>query len=496
MHGPKSVLCTQALPTRCNQCEPFSPRLRSKSSENSFDTDATTAKDSPILTHDFQRKGSDDQIPQGLSRTSTAIDSVPPTPSIEQTPYYVNPKAAEHTRPNHSNSNPQNDTCASCTFTVPENITKQIPAGAPGSPRLNGPGSNGSPILRTRQLAPSCNFEHSFDTTFTDPEDRHCAHSDGSSGAGSIHSSTTTSSDNGCHLHEINYLTVRAPKDPTEYAMLRASVIRTLSSEMLPRGLSSGPIVVGDSTNGFTIAHIFRLPDPKARGRRRSYAFIALAGSDGQRAFRAFSVIEAAFQRLADQLIRSAEQHQEQERLQEERAEEIGNQNRKYTPISSFLTQRVVDPDGYARRFGQTVPRSLAEITGNPKIFAQIHAEFCLTLCILGKRLKMLPKNQSLTYETLISNDEGRHRAFRSQIDRRNSNGLGLKVVQTAEVDNLRDHDVTPTPSKPKADVEAALARMSIKTHADPQSHPSSANTSPNQTHPLVLEAQRKQVMV
>ena len=516
MHGPKSVLCTQARPTPCNQCDPTPSKIRRLNSNDSFDnvsfdTDAQTVTSTPDKASPIGRR-SHDPSSKDISRTSTAVDSVLPTPSIESSPYFVNVEKQDHQARQNRFSPSQGDTCASCTFTVPDEIAKQLPAGAPGSPKSTGPGSNGSPVLRTRQMAPSCTLDQAQSCTFDGPPGRQCSHVTESGSSATVSSSfqsnaTSSSSETSCHLHEINYLTVRSPQDPTEYALLRAAVIRTLSSEMLPRGLSSGPIVVGDSTNGYTIAHVFRVPDPKARGRRRSYAFVALAGQDGQRALRAFPIISAAFHRLAEKLVQAAERHQEEQRLREQKAEEAESHNRKYTPVSSFLTQRVVDVNGMPRRVGQTLPRSLADITGNSRIFAEIHAEFCLTLFVLGKRLKVLPRSNSLTCETLVKSDEGQDHTLRSQVSQQSTNGLGLRTSspdimklkkpdtpppspdRAEDMDKLRTNDTTPKPTIPKANVEVALARMSLKSSSDSKSIPSPSTTSPNTAH-------RKEVVV
>ena len=514
VHGPKSVLCTQARPVPCRQCSSSSPELRPRTSDASFDTNAPTIGLTPDATTPDGRPPRERGEPtsKGISRSSTAVESAMPTPSIESSPYFVNlDKPYEQPRPNHYGTTP-NDTCASCTFTVPPEIAKQLPPGAPGSPNPSNPGLNGSPVLRTRQVTPSCTLDLAQCSTFDGPQGRLCPHASDSLSTGtassSFQSSATSVSDTSCHLHEINYLTVRSPQDPTEYALLRAAVIRTLSSEMLPRGLSSGPIVVGDSTNGYTIAHVFRLPDPKARGRRRNYAFVALAGHDGQRALRAFPIISAAFHRLSEKLVHSAEKYQEEQRQQQQKAEEAEVHNRKYTPISSFLTQRVVNADGMPRRVGQTVPRSLADITGNSKVFAEIHAEFCLTLFVLGRRLKMLPRFDPLTCETVVKNDEGYDHTLRSQVTSQNK-GLGLKTPlgdddgyanksnYTRDPDRGKALDTSPGQRIKKADVEAAFARAKLTSPTEPISKPPSTVASPNTAcTSAVIDPQRKEVVV
>ena len=240
-----------------------------------------------------------------------------------------------------------------------------------------------------------------------------------------------------CHDHTLTYLTAKSPEDPESYALLRASVIRTLSCELLPRGMSDGPICFGDSNTGYTIAYVFRLTDPKARGRRRAYAFVALAGNDASRAFRACPLIWEAFASMANGIEQAAQRHQDEQSRKEQEVSKSGKRN--YTPVSSFLTQRAMDPDGQPRRMGQTSPRSLAEIVGDENIFAILHQYFVALLRCLGDRFGGLPLAdkpsvyQTLADETGFSPNRMPRRARADMVER---------------MDALRDCDATPTPQK------------------------------------------------
>jgi hypothetical protein len=122
-----------------------------------------------------------------------------------------------------------------------------------------------------------------------------------------------------------------------------------------------------------------------ARGKRRSYALVALAGKDTGRAFRACPVLWRAFGRIAAGIVKSAEKFQEEEKRREEQRIGPDRTNpRQYTPVSSFLTGRALDPDGPLRRPGQVKARNLSEIVGNQYIFAEIHANFVALLQQLG----------------------------------------------------------------------------------------------------------------
>jgi hypothetical protein len=264
--------------------------------------------------------------------------------------------------------------------------------------KADGKSKNDSPVLRSRELVCLGDGDHSATASIAgqeraqDPMDPH--HDIPSS-------RSDASADSQCHDHIITYLTSRNPDGPTDFSTLRASVIRTLSCELLPRGMSDGPFCFGDSVTGYTIAYVFRLTDPKARGRRRAYAFVALAGKDASRAFRACPMVWEAFAAMARGIEEAAQRSQDAQREKEEEQRQT-ERDRNYTPISSFLTQRAVDPDGFPRRAGQTSPRSLAEIVGDENIFALLHQYFVAILRCLGDRFGGLPSSDQAVYQTTI----------------------------------------------------------------------------------------------
>lgn len=358
VHGPTSIICSQVLPFSCTQCHPeahpdaFSPR-------------------------DF--KSSD---PTTTTAAAAAEATNYKSPKIEDHPYFLPPQPASPEERSNRVGGADGDTCASCSLSLPEGVSKQLPSGAPGS--RDAKGNNGSPVLRSRELVYSCGSSHSDVEDDTSDPHAHASPPD------SLHSSVA--SDASCHTHILTYLSLRGPPNPADYALLRRSSIRTLSCELLPRGLSSGPLCFGDSVAGYTIAYIFRLPDPMARGKRRNYALVALAGKDAGRAFRACPVIWRAFGRIASSIVSAAERFQEEEKRREEQNNADSNSGgRQYTPVSSFLTGRAMDPAGQSRRLGQIRARNLAEIVGNEYIFAELHAHFTALLQQLGTMFGGVP---------------------------------------------------------------------------------------------------------
>lgn len=360
VHGPTSIICSQVVPFSCTQCHP---------DHDETSTTTTSPSSSP------------------REYTSPDLSSTEPSgsksPKIEDHPYFLRPQqpASPEDRSNRAGG-ADGDTCASCSLSLPEGVSKQLPTGASGNRDSK---TSSSPVLRSREVVYSCGNSHSdLDDDTTDSHTH-------SSPPESLHSSSVAS-DASCHTHILTYLSLRGPPNPADYALLRRSSIRTLSCELLPRGLSSGPLCFGDSVAGYTIAYIFRLPDPMARGKRRSYALVALAGKDAGRAFRACPIIWRAFGRIASSIVTAAENFQEEEKRREEQSNSANKAaGRQYNPVSSFLTGRAMDPTGNSRRLGQIRARNLAEIVGNEYIFTELHAHFVALLQQLGSMFGGVP---------------------------------------------------------------------------------------------------------
>lgn len=278
-----------------------------------------------------------------------------------------------------------------------------------------------------------------------------------------------------CHDHTLTYLTAKSPSDPDSYATLRASVIRTLSCELLPRGMSDGPLCFGDATQGYTIAYVFRLTDPKARGRRRCYAFLALAGKDARRAFRAAPMLWEAFASMsrgiegaATRAVEEKERREEEERQQRvDRASNIttaggkvgGSEGERmaYTPVSSFLTQRAMDTDGTMRRMGQTSPRSLADIVGDETIFAILHQYFVHLLRCLGDRFGGVPvADRETVYQTVADAAGLDERRTPSRV---HNEQVRHRATLEADPHSLREEDSTPRPQAARSHQRTASTK-------------------------------------
>jgi hypothetical protein len=315
-------------------------------------------------------------------------------------------------------------------------MSKRLPDGAPGSPRSDGKGRHGSPVLRTTQVivAPgSCDEEAEEEPSngtdvphseeIADPlhdaspdSVTHSAGSSRSSRSFRSHSSQT-------HTHILQYVTTRQPTASSSYSLLRRSCIRTLSTESLPRGSQSGPLYFGDPVAGYTIAYVFRLPDPRSRGKRRVYALIALGGRDSWRVSTAYVMITKAFESIAGQIVAMADAVLERESAasqasrpstsvglttpplstslpqpmsalpepspEKERARSAATspvQASRISDVSGFLSARKVDPSGFPRVSREVMKaKGLAEIVGKDDFFVELHARFCLILAGLVK---------------------------------------------------------------------------------------------------------------
>jgi hypothetical protein len=341
-------------------------------------------------------------------------------------------------------SDSDEDSCNNCTFLVPKDMSSRLPDGAPGSPTKDGKGRHGSPILRTTQAVVAYTpvlHEDDGPYTYTDEGARLAKdipakrqHEDITDplhdSSPSVRTASTASSrsyspHNGSHIHQVQYVTTRQPTAPSSYSLLRRSCIRTLSCESLPRGSQSGPLYFGDPVAGYTIAYIFRLPDPRARGRRRMYALLALGGRDSWRVSTAMVMITKAFEGIAGQIVAMADQVLEREsaasaaqsprpstsgfasplstslpsplatgspnsadldRARSATTSPVSSARSNLSDVSSFLSARKVDPDGYPRVSREVMrAKGLAEIVGNDNFFVELHARFCVILAALVK---------------------------------------------------------------------------------------------------------------
>ena len=332
LHGPTSVLCTQALAASCSAC---------------FSLQSAT---SPGLSDDLR---------------------------ATHTPAY-SPLRAEG-RPlsglGGAHGVGDGDGCASCRASLPEEAVVDTLGGSV----LLAKGKGDRPSLRTKEEVHACGLDHldSSEDSYRPP-----------AGSSSFES---TGSETSCHTHQLEYVSNSSPVESETFSTLRRATIRTLSGEQLPRGQTSGPLWFGDPEAGYTIAYVFRLADTHARGRQRYYALIALAGSDSKRAIEACPLLWSCFEQIAANVVEMAEEVATRESAEDDSPPQRGH----VTPVSSFLTGRALDPDGYPRRGAANVrPNGITELVGDDRFFCELHMMFVGILQDLGQvlgGLKIVP---------------------------------------------------------------------------------------------------------
>lgn len=311
---------------------------------------------------------------------------------------------------------------------VPKKYSDRIPNGAPGSPSKDGRGRNGSPVLRTSQNYPVRRPVSRDDTSSTDSSDvsdteQSASYQSGKSSSypDSIPASPFLVSSRDMHTHQLNYISTKQPQSPATYSLLRRTCIRTLSTEVLPSSKPSGPMMFGDPVAGYTIAYVFRLQDPRSRGAKRTYALIAMAGRDCRRATKAFVKITEVFEGIANRIVAMAERTLEKENAASQNmsrpttailgtppfgtsasstppsfmsshkerqfSSTASSPTRNITPVSSFLSAKRVDPDGFPRVSRDLMKaKSLDEIVGQENFFVELHTLFCGLLHSLIKQ--------------------------------------------------------------------------------------------------------------
>ncbi|KAF2803701.1 uncharacterized protein BDZ99DRAFT_160714 [Mytilinidion resinicola] len=424
VHGPTPILCTQiSPPDPCQTCH--HPCVTPPSDEPPRSAHPYNA------LYDNGHGSLASRLPQLSSPFETPPTS-PTSPRSRHNPYFPSvASGTDFTRRYSGSVEDENDSCANCTFLVPKNVSQRLPDGAPGSPSKDGRGKSSSPVLRTNQpvlaRGPATPQSDEYNSS---PESSDAEQSKSSTASRSSLPNSSPSSPmympRNTHTHTLTYLTTHQPTSPSTFSLLRRSCIRTLSCEMLPCGKPSGPLYFGDPIVGYTIAYIFRLPDPRARGQKRTYALIALGGRDSWRVGKAMVKVTAVFESIANRIIAMADKVLERESAaspfnqplaftrpstavattppllstsaqsmpafpspQKEKlsfSTASSPATRNITPVSSFLSAKKVDPDGYPRVSRDVMrAKSLAEIVGREDFFVELHVRFCTLLSSLIK---------------------------------------------------------------------------------------------------------------
>ncbi|KIW00365.1 uncharacterized protein PV09_08077 [Verruconis gallopava] len=479
VHGPTSILCTQLSPVDCGAC--FPPGVSTPPGSDDVSRDPAELGSGRTTTNVGVGVGAGSNssgagpIFHGRSAAPllSPFDSPPASPRSSggnmssYNPYFPDHRAGLHSARSSSSrfsvgEDLDTESCDNCMFFVPKPLSEQLPDGAPGSPTKDGKGWHGSPVLRTTHSilalgAPVDAFERRqrdkskerrtrtssssssnsssvvaapMDDDGDDDDDIPDPLATSSSSTPSTPSAISgTSSPNyppNSHTHMLTYVTTKQPLSQTSYSFLRRACIRTLSNETLPKGSPSGPLYFGDPHAGYTVAYVFRVPDPRARGKRRIYALLALGGRDSWRVSKVYVKLTKVFESIAGQIVSMADRVIERElspsptdgalapltppllstSLPSATAEPLSlaaaasardrpaksattsptTKYARFNSASSFLTGKRIDPDGHPRLPQDVMKaKSLAEIVGNENFFVELHMKFCLVLHTLVK---------------------------------------------------------------------------------------------------------------
>ncbi|KAL2752102.1 hypothetical protein ACRALDRAFT_1072985 [Sodiomyces alcalophilus JCM 7366] len=444
IHGPTPLMVTEGLPQPCSTC------FDDVDVKDRHPFGIADALGNLKLNGVGSAPGKKAQISVQTS-AATAPDRAPATP-VDTPPASPN-KTADQSQHRRNSSNfrrtyddlvtKRASPCENCAMTIPQDISANEDRG---------------PTLRTR--FPWAQVYSSGEEGTSPPPSQTSSASD-TDGEGQPSqtsrrtpcSSTTRSSMSSTsrsfrgHTHYMNYTSTHEPLVPNSFSIVRASCLRALSFETLPRtphpgaggsgnvihpqappnltsqpfvtthsagaAASGGPIFFGDPQTGYTIAYIFRIPDVHARGHKRVYAFLALSTHKERLFMKLFGFIATAFREMAAWIQKLAEaeaekaaeaspiaagggyfggpaqssQRQSQDR--ERNRTEGGYGGREYGSGSSFLT----GGSALTRRMGtgggplSLKSRGLAELVGLPEFFVQLHEKFVRLLMELSVRL-------------------------------------------------------------------------------------------------------------
>lgn len=395
LHGPTPMMVTEGLPVPCTTCFDHDP-------DPDSDPAAPPAPSVAAITDALR---SIDLTPHRTTSLPTSQPSRPPPPVRSPTSPAGTP-AKPAPRP------PRRD--GSFRKTYDENVTKRAHpcdnCAMTLPPSSSDPSRERGPTLRTRapyawvfggpgESPPASQASSGSDTSGDGDEG---PKSRGAAAVSSGGSSRSGGSTPGSHTHFVEYISTKEPLLPTSFSLVRASCLRTLSFEMLPRAQTSpppqptlpstgapassgGPIFFGDPGAGYTTAYIFRVPDPYARGHRRIYAFLALSTHGERTAMKTFNLASGAFRDLAGWITAMAEAE----------AEGGGESPRGAAAEGSFLTgggggafvRRGPGMGGLGGGLGKVRQRGLAEVVGCPDFFIQLHIRFVKILRELGVKM-------------------------------------------------------------------------------------------------------------
>ncbi|KAK0649409.1 vesicle coat protein [Cercophora newfieldiana] len=471
-HGPTPLMVTEGLPVPCSSCNEDDircyPGVESDRPRTSARTPKESAHNTATITEalrriDFSGAQRSSSLPaseqeaqtyraalrraaQHAAASGSAVETPPQSPRLPQGPGLPSQQKQRHEfrRTYDEYVTRRAGPCENCALTLPKRQEADKETGADARP-------DRSPTLRTRapcarvfggtdnsnspSSSQTSSSSPSEDESITGPRQSHRRTATTASVAS--RSSTSSAAGAGAHTHYLDYTSTHEPLTPASFSIVRASCLRTLSLETLPRApatgtpapgsslstpcaspitpafvtthsagsaASGGPIFFGDPVAGYTTAYIFRIPDIHARGHKRVYAFLALSTHRERLAMKTFAFVAAAFRDMAAWIQARAEA--EAERTLAESSGSSGSSPIVAGPgYGSFQSELPAPPasaggssflmgggGGLSRRMGggfggsgaALKPRGLAELVGLPDFFIEMHSRFVRLLLELG----------------------------------------------------------------------------------------------------------------
>ncbi|KAL2171783.1 hypothetical protein VTG60DRAFT_1781 [Thermothelomyces hinnuleus] len=474
LHGPTPLMVTEGLPVPCSICDeappgPAAPLDKSdprapSSGESSHVATITEAlrrisfseaqrsSSEPVMEQEAQsRRASIRQAARAAAAptTGSAIETPPQSPCLAPGPGAQQQKPRQDSgfrRTYDEYVTRRAGPCDNCALTLPKRQEN-------GKDVSTGSRPDRGPTLRTR--APYARVFTGVDNYMSPPTSRSSSSTPSEDESGnqqrppshrrtgtglsvtSRSSGTSGSASANSHMHFLDYTSTHEPLAPESFSLVRASCLRTLSLETLPRApatspatagatmptpngspkspayvtthsigsaASGGSIFFGDRKVGYTTAYIFRVPDVHARGHKRVYAFLALSTHPEPTAVKTFTFLSSAFRDMASWIQELAEA--EAERALAESTGSSGNSPIAPGPgYGSFLPEPAAPPvsggnssfltggmGGLSRRMGggfggsgvALKQRGLAELVGLPDFFIELHAKFVRLLLEIG----------------------------------------------------------------------------------------------------------------
>lgn len=469
LHGPTPLMVTEGFPVPCSACPGADAASyvtgvavdRPHSSAHVSADASQTAAITEALRHLEFAPHRSSSVPASVAAqeahsyraslraqaatAGSAIETPPQSPRLPQ----VSGSGAASQRPRHEFRRTYDEyvtrragPCENCALTLPKRQEGDKDMGVDSRP-------DRGPTLRTRAPCervfggidstspPSSRTSSSSPSEDESLTRRRPSHRRTGTTVSVASRSTVSSTAGGAHTHYLDYTSTHEPLMPSSFSIVRASCLRTLSLETLPRApntgsptatgssvstpsaspitpafvtthsagsaASGGPIFFGDSNTGFTTAYIFRIPDIHARGHKRVYAFLALSTHRERLAMKTFGFVAAAFRDMAAWIQAMAE-------AEAERALSESSGSTASSPIiagpgyGSFQSELGPPPltggssfllgggGGLSRRMGggfggsgvALKPRGLAELVGLPDFFIELHSRFVRLLLELG----------------------------------------------------------------------------------------------------------------